>query len=220
MLNIILVILAILLILLILVFTAPISYRIIFDYSEENKFYKIKLYILGIKVYTIDEKSDKIETESGKKEKIKEKIDKAETKEEKSRNGFSSFISFIRENDLKKYLGEAWILIRAILAQILPGDYQVKLKAGFEDPYYTGSLAALYYSLDGLINRERTQLDLSWNREVIAAQGYFYGRFMLAPICFYFLRFTGRTGIYKELFKKIRGKFKNGYDSKRSRNNV
>ena len=220
MLNIILVILAILLILLILVFTAPISYRIIFDYSEENKFYKIKLYILGIKVYTIDEKSDKRETESGKKEKIKGKIVKAETKEEKSRNGFSSFISFIRENDLKKYLGEAWILIKAILAQILPGDYQVKLKAGFEVPYYTGSLAALYYSLDGLINRERTQLDLSWNREVIAAQGYFYGRFMLAPICFYLLRFTVRTGIYKELFKKIRGKFKNGYDSKRSRDNV
>ncbi len=101
---------------------------------------------------------------------------------------FPHLFHLLEKMILKKYLGEAWILIRAILAQILPGDYQVKLKAGFEDPYYTGSLAALYYSLDGLINRERTQLDLSWNREVIAAQGYFYGRFMLAPICFLSLK--------------------------------
>ncbi|MBF8436412.1 hypothetical protein I0Q91_04905 [Halanaerobiaceae bacterium Z-7014] len=218
--NIILLLLFILLTFLILVFIAPISYRIIFDYAEGNKFYKIKLYFLGIKVYTFEDKSGKIEVEKSKKEKIKDKVDEAKRDEVKNGNRFFSIISFIRENDLKKYLGEAWILIKSILSQVLPRDYQISLKVGFEDPYHTGNLAAFYYSLDGLIRRDRIQLDLIWNREVIAAQGYLYGRFMLASICFYLIRFIRKTGLYKELFKKIRGKFKNGYDSKRSRNNV
>ncbi len=216
MINIILWILLILLILLVLVFIAPISYRIKFDYSEEKKFYKIKIYFLGIKVYTIENKSDKINVSRSIKEKVENK-EKTKVKKEKSK---TEFFSFIRKYNLTKYLEEAWVLIKSILSQVLPRDYQINFKAGFEDPYYTGSLAAFFYSLDGLIRRERIQLDLIWNREVIAAQGYLYGRFMLASICFYLIRFIGKTGLYKELFKKIRGRFKNGYDSKRSRNNV
>lgn len=216
MLNILLLILVILLILLVLVFIAPISYRIKFDYSEEKKFYKIKIYFLGIKVYTIENKSDKINVSRSIKEKVENK-EKTKVKKEKSK---TEFFSFIRKYNLTKYLEEAWVLIKSILSQVLPRDYQINFKAGFEDPYYTGSLAAFFYSLDGLIRRERIQLDLIWNREVIAAQGYLYGRFMFASICFYLIRFIGKTGLYKELFKKIRGRFKNGYDSKRSRNNV
>lgn len=220
MLNIILWILLIFLVLLILVFIAPIGYRVIFDYSEENSFYKVKLYFLGIKVYTIDNKSDKIEVEKSKKEKTAVK-EKAKIKEDaESENNLSLFIKFIRENNIKEYLAEAWILIKSILSQVLPKDYQINLRAGFADPYYTGNLAALFYSLDGLISRARITLDLYWNKEVFAAQGYIYGRFMLAPICFYLLRFFVKTGLYRILFKKIRGSLKNGYDRKRTGDNV
>lgn len=221
MLNIIFLILVILLALLILIFIAPISYRIIFDYSDERKFYKLKIYFLGIKVYTIDNKLDKIEVERNKKAETESK-EKAEVIEKAvaSKSSFTSFISFIRENNIKEYLTEFWSLIRSILIQILPRDYQINLKAGFEDPYYTGSLAALFYSLDGLIKREKVNLDLIWNKEVMAARGYFYGRFMLAFICYYLLRFIGKSGLYKVLFKKIRGRFKNGYDRKRTGDNV
>lgn len=219
--NIILLILFILLVLLILIFVAPISYRIKFDYSKENKFYKVKIYLLGIKVYTIDNKSDKIEDDKSKKaeDEIKEKEEVME-KEVEGKSKFSSFITFVRENNIKEYLAEFWLLIKSVLSQILPRDYQINLKAGFEDPYYTGNLAALFYSLDGLIRRDRVNLDLVWNKGVMAARGYFYGRFMLAPICFYLLRFIVRTGLYKELFKKLRGSFKNGYDRKRTGDNV
>lgn len=222
MLNIILLILVILLALLILIFIAPISYRIIFDYSEERKFYKIKIYFLGIKVYTTDNKSDKIEVDRSKKaekDEIKEN-DEVMEKEQEGKSKFSSIISFIRENNIKEYLAEFWLLIKSVLSRILPRDYQIDLIAGFEDPYYTGSLAAFFYSLDGLIRRDRVNLDLNWNKEVMATRGYLYGRFMLAPICFYLLRFIGKTGLYKELFKKIRGSFKNGYDRKRTGDNV
>ncbi|MFW5790197.1 MAG: hypothetical protein ACOCWE_02975 [Bacillota bacterium] len=221
MLNIILWFLLIFLVLLILIFIAPLGYRIIFDYSEEKKIYKVKLYFLGIKVYTIDNKSDKIEVEKSKKEQnaIKEKV-KPKEEAGKDKNNFSLFIKFIRENEIKEYLAEAWILIKSIFSQLLPRDYQINLKAGFADPYYTGNLAALYYSLDGLIRRDRIKLNLYWNKEVFAAQGYIYGRLMLAPICFYFLRFIVRSGLYKVLFKKLRGRLKNGYDRKRTGDNV
>lgn len=221
MLNIVLWILIIFVIILILIFIAPISYRIIFDYSAENKLYKIKLYVFGIKVYTINNKSDiiKVEKTNKNKDAIKEKV-KTKKEDETSQNNFSLFIKFIKENKLKEYLSEAWILIKSILSQVLPRDYQINLKAGFADPYYTGNLAALFYSLDGLIRRDRIKLNLYWNKEVFAAQGYIYGRLMLAPICFYLLSFIVKTGLYRVLFKKIRGSLKNGYDRKGTRNNV
>ncbi|MBF8436897.1 hypothetical protein I0Q91_07405 [Halanaerobiaceae bacterium Z-7014] len=217
--NTILMILVILLILLVMVLIAPISYRIKFNYSEVEKFYCIKLYFLGIKVYAIDSKSDKTDVDKSK-DKV-ETQEKVEAKEElKKESKFSSFITFIRENNVTEYIGETWVLIRSILSQVLPKDYNINFKVGFEDPYYTGNLAALFYSLDGLIRKDRIQLDLFWHREVIAAQGYLYGRFMLAPICFYLLRFIQKTGLYIVLFKKLKGGSNNGYDRNRNGNNV
>lgn len=217
--NIILMILVILLILLVLVFIAPISYRVKFNYSEVEKFYCIKLYFLGIKVYAIDSKSDKTDVDKSKDK--AETQEKVETKKDaKQGSKLSSFVSFIRENNVTEYIGETWVLIKSILSQVLPRDYDINFEAGFEDPYFTGNLAALFYSLDGLIRRDRIQLDLFWHREVIAAQGYLYGRFMLAPICFYLLRFIQKTGLYIVLFKKLRGGSNNGYDRNRNGNNV
>ena len=164
----------------------PLSYMFSFEYQDNFQYIiKIKTSFLkyqsshyndssktfiSIFNYTreIQKKSSDTETE---KNKEKEKKKKDKSKPEKPKKSKKNILKLINKENIKHIL----YFIKHIYQLIKPDIFNLNLSGSFSDPYYNGLILAFYYSLKGFYSDLPIKVDISWQKEVMEAQGRIEG---------------------------------------------
>ncbi len=165
--------------------TGPLRVIVVFGKEKEKK---LVISVFGIVVKKTLHKEDKEDDEGKDKTKNKEQRKK---RVRKRPFGISDLAVL---ND-KGFLEELFKTVKLVIYRILPQKCEVKGTLGFDDPYYTGLLAAVRAAIPGI------KITPDFTGEVRDLSIYLLGRFRPVVLLFYVLRFivskSGRTVLWK-----------------------
>ncbi|MFW6282126.1 MAG: hypothetical protein ACOC1O_04965, partial [bacterium] len=84
-----------------------------------------------------------------------------------------------------------------ILRLIGPSRGGIKVAAGFEDPYYNGLLLGWYYSFKNIFYNLPVDINISWEKEVVEAEGELSGHIILVQLLWRIMDFLFSWRILK-----------------------
>ncbi len=165
--------------------TGPLRAFVVFDQEKEKEFI---VSVFGIVMKKTSLKGDKEDNKGKDKTRSKGKRKK---RERKRPFGISDLAVL---ND-KGFLAELFKTVKLIICRILPRKCEVKGTLGFDDPYYTGLLAAVRAAIPGI------RITPDFTGEVRDLRMYVLGRIRPIVLFFYILRFIVSKRVRTVLWK-------------------
>lgn len=188
-------ILLFILIVLAVLILVPYSY-----YGEIKKYDEIKMRGMvswlfgGLKVFIMKEQEEEIkvrirflaleksmDTKSGH-GKSKKKDDEESKKKEKEAKGDKKKKSIRREYFKKEFIKKVLLVVKKLWKHLWPNMVTVRIKAGFDNPMYTGYLCAFYSQVYMMPDKYDISLEPVFDEDILQGEGSIEGRIWLAYI--------------------------------------
>ncbi|MFZ5965649.1 MAG: DUF2953 domain-containing protein [Bacillota bacterium] len=133
-------------------------------------------------------------------EKANNKVKQEEDNQHKKKTAMTQGLEWLSKDLLEAGLR----FVRDIVKHMKPKHIHIKGRIGFENPYYTGILSGLIYSITPFLHRQQFDVMTVFEDEVVEGEFAIQGRVIIGVLCIIVLRLLVTKPVRNIIKKMIR----------------